>query len=189
MFDLARVLVAVALLATGRARTETSFLEAGLFFMTGIELTGDDTVTDREIKLQHWPIVAYVTDANRCAVRIRVTESPYVINQLDFCKITYWGLTNSVGPNATWIWEGHKEALCLYKWSRADANYDGPIDDTNAQCGGLGKSGHGCITYLSGWNIYSLLHTTKRRPRSPYEVQRMVEAYKYIQSLIAIKPY
>ena len=69
-----------------------SFLEAALFFLTGVEPGPTDTVTDQEIILQRYPIVAYVVDGKPCAVRIRNTTDNQIWH-MDFCKLV-------IGPPA-----------------------------------------------------------------------------------------
>jgi hypothetical protein len=77
MVDLTRTLTAAALAVTATispAKAETTFLEAAMFFITGVDATSEDTVSEDEIRLHRYPIVAYL--AGNCAVRIRMTTAP-----------------------------------------------------------------------------------------------------------------
>jgi hypothetical protein len=78
--------LASAMISPVKAQTtKTSFLEAALFFLTGVEPTDEDSVTDREIILRREPLVAHLVDENPCAVRLRNTRNNTVW-QMDFCK-------------------------------------------------------------------------------------------------------
>jgi hypothetical protein len=98
MINLTRTLLAVVAISTATispVKANVSFLEAALFFLTGVEATNQDIVTDREIILRRYPLVAYLVDGNPCAVRIRNTNNNRLY-QMDFCKITGWRLTPEV---------------------------------------------------------------------------------------------
>jgi putative Ca2+/H+ antiporter (TMEM165/GDT1 family) len=65
MIYLARFIVSAAALVvlattTLPVKAETSFLEAALFFITGVDTTNEDTVTNHEVRLSRYPIVAYL---------------------------------------------------------------------------------------------------------------------------------
>jgi hypothetical protein len=183
MDRLARALVAAALLGVATispVKAETSFLEAALFFITGVDTTDEDTVTDREIRLSRYPIVAYLADSNPCAVRLRATTQP-TIWQLDFCKITgyrLWGQRSA-------IWYGYKTAFCTYRGSDANTNYVGPIDEQNSQCG-LGASDPEIV-----WSFDYHIGTLFNRTQTQYwrSLERMMGAFKYVVMLLTGKPY
>lgn len=98
----------------GGTRDQRAFLEAAVFFITGVDTTKVDMVTNREIVLGRYPIVAYLVDSNPCAVRIRTTTKPYTVWQMDFCKITHYQRVNYV-PIYQLVWVGQKSAFCVYR--------------------------------------------------------------------------
>jgi hypothetical protein len=184
-----RLLVVALLLALSPAKAyeNVSFLEAALFFMTNIEPQSGDEVTPDQITIHSWPIVAYTVKDNPCAIRIRMTQPPYSILQFDFCQITHWGV-ESGSFNRAWYWMGHKTAFCTYRnvWDATAGNYDGPINDQNAKCGQSGPTPTGeHLAYRSTWEIQTLFYGKY----SQRDVGRMVSAYKYIESMLAAKPY
>jgi hypothetical protein len=211
MISLARVVVAAALLAISTiapAKAETSFLEAAMYFITAVEPVAGDTVTDDEIILTRYPIVAYLVSDNRCAIRIRRRNEPYWVLQMDFCKIN----ARNGG-----LWYGYKTALCVMghdsndkdfmEWNKNE-NYFGPIDEQNSKCGylqtGDANPSNVPLEPIWGWldDINTLLdsdflnpgqtvarHDRQIRRTTARSQQRMIASYKYIQSLLTGKPY
>jgi hypothetical protein len=97
MINLAKAFVTAMLVATAAitpAKAETSFLEAALFFLTGVEPGPEDIVTDQEILLLRYSIAAYLVDGKPCAVRIR---NRLRIWEMDFCKIVSYHFSVHVG--------------------------------------------------------------------------------------------
>jgi hypothetical protein len=77
------------------AKAEPTFLEAALFFLTDVETSNQDYVTETEIRLRRWPIVAYLVEDAPCVVRLRNTNYDRLW-QFDFCKITEARWTRAV---------------------------------------------------------------------------------------------
>lgn len=114
-------LCTIALLAPAKA--ETSFLQAALFFLTDVEATRNDDVSETEINLRQYPLVIYLMEDVPCVVRIRNTRTN-ILWQMNFCKITRWTWE---GPGA---WAGYRwigaGAFCVSrKWNRNE-NYTDP---------------------------------------------------------------
>ena len=58
--------VLFALAAISPVKAETSFLEAAQFFLTGVDATSDEIVSEREIVLHKYPLVVYLVDDKTC---------------------------------------------------------------------------------------------------------------------------
>ena len=187
MVDLTRTLTAAALAVTATispAKAETTFLEAAMFFITGVDATSEDTVSEDEIRLHRYPIVAYL--AGNCAVRIRMTTAPSWVYQMDFCKFT--GYQRSSRPGGwTIVWLGRKDTLCICKSWDKNANYDGPINDENSTCNPLG--GGDPDGRYTAWNSEFGLDIFFGQAGRRSSVDRMMGAYKYIELLLTGKPY
>jgi hypothetical protein len=187
MVDLTRTLTAAALAVTATispTKAETTFLEAAMFFITGVDATSEDTVSESQITLHRYPVVAYLVD--RCKVRLRATKVPYTIWQMDFCKFTGYQQTSDPGG---WniVWWGRKDTLCIYKSWDKNMNYDGPIDDENSTCNPLGGNGPDhYVAWNSEFGVDTFFGGQAGRRSS---LDRMMSAYKYIQSLLTGKPY
>jgi hypothetical protein len=170
-------------------KAETSFLEAALFFITGVDATSEDSVTEREIVLRREPIVAYLVDSNPCAFRIRTTTQPYTVWQWDFCKITHYQGGGLSRYDTTVLWMGHKTAFCIYRGWNKNENYTGPIDEQN--CRGVFNETAPLANGYTAWNSYldigSLIDRDK--PRGGRSRDRMIASFKYIVTLLRGKPY
>jgi hypothetical protein len=168
-------------------KAEVSFLEAALFFLTGVEPTDEDSVTDREIILRREPLVAYLVD-DPCIVRLRNTNNDSIW-QMDFCKITEWRWAS--GLQAGYVWIGKSNAFCVsWKWNKPE-NYTDPD---------FWKIMSTCHSYQLGWGSVVVDHTINigvfvdkgNRPRNrPRSQERMVASFKYIVTLLTgkSKPY
>jgi hypothetical protein len=203
MISLARVFIAAALLGVAtispvKAQTQASFLEAALYFMTDLEPTAQDIVTEDEIVVRYGSmvLVAYTVPSNRCAVRIRKKLEPTlsgVITQFDFCKLTNYQLDSTPGGHVNVTWLGHRTGMCIYKGWDKNENYYGPIDDSNAQCGGNGCSAGApdyCVLHGSALDLLYLLYGGPLVPqRTHLDAKRMVSAVEYIGYLLTGKPY
>jgi hypothetical protein len=163
-----------------------------LFFITGVDAASEEIVSNREIVLRQYPIVAYLVDRNSCAVRIRTTTQPYTVWQMDFCKITHYVKDRDVG-----YWEGYTTAFCTYKGWNKDENYTGTIGELDSKCTvyGVGSSGEdpegpGHIAWSSMLDIRTLFTGEAHDGRS---VDRMLDAMKHIKMLLTPpeqrKPY
>jgi hypothetical protein len=185
IFAVASILVALA--ASSPVKAETSFIEAVTFFLTGVDATGDEIVSEREIHLHKYPLVVYLVDDKRCVVRVRNTTTqgtwPLQVWQLDFCKITgyqwvsYWN---------AWVWIGEPGVFfCAAKWS-SNENYMDP-DFTK-----LGKSvkchfpPYGS-EFQGNWDAD--LFTFGSLNMNLRSQQRLMASYKYIEYLLTGKPY
>ena len=188
MVDLTRTLAAAALAISATiapATAETSFLEAALFFITGLDATSEDTVSEDEIRVGRYPLVAYLT--GNCAVRIRNTKAPNWVYQWDFCKFTGYQRSSSPGGWSI-IWRGRKDTLCIYKDWGKNVNYDGPIDDENSTCNPLGGGGPDPYSYIA-WNSDFGVDIFFGQAGRRSSVDRQMGAYKYIESLLTGRPY
>jgi hypothetical protein len=198
MIDLTRVLVTAALVATAAVSpvraAEVSFLEAGLFFLTDLQPGEGDRVTDREIVLARYPLVAYTVDDSPCAIRIRNTLTR-VIWHMDFCKIAS---ARWEGRAGFMIFVGRRDAFCWARWVSNDdpGNYQGdlreisprarcgqgswPIDTPDTASPQALADGFGPSVYLSTWGVGLFIAHGEPRPR---DTQRMLAALKYIARL------
>jgi hypothetical protein len=151
-----------------------------LFFLTGVEATNQDIVTDREIRLRQYPIVAYLVDGNPCLVRLRNTNN-YTVWQMDFCKITGWRWVP--GMHGGYRWFG-KDAFCISRNWRKDENYTDP--DFATISSGCDLERHdfwGPSAYLDRIDIrlyvskdgFSWLWSWKR------PIDRMIASYRYME--------
>ena len=179
-----RIFVAAALFATATispVKAETSFLEAALFFLTAADTRSEDSVTDREIILRRYPIVAYLVDGEPCKVRLRNT-SDHRIFQIDFCKLTsysFWRQPEDV-YGGMWVfgrgfqgWNSgpEPEAFCVSTWL-PDKNYLEPD---------FRKTGNPvrCQSqYLGNMHIKDFVEGSGVGYHRPQE--RMVASFKYI---------
>jgi hypothetical protein len=84
------LITALMLTAPTVAHADVSFLEAGLFFLTGVEPDPTDQVSETRIVLAKYSMVAYRPDSNPCAIRMRMTVWPYTVYQMDFCQIVQY---------------------------------------------------------------------------------------------------
>lgn len=178
MNKLAKVSVVTALLAVSTVspvKAETSFLEAALFFLTGVDTTNEDTVTDREIRLRQYPLVAYLVDGKPCAVRLRNTETNNIW-EMDFCKITSFERSTPVPGVVSYSWEG-KGVLCISRHRQQKENYIDPD---------FAKISSECRNNVYGGIDIGFFVGSEFRGRS---VDRMIASFKYIQSLLTGKPY
>jgi hypothetical protein len=180
----------------GGTSEQRAFLEAALFFITGVDAASDEIVGNREIVLRQYPIVAYLVDSNSCAVRIRTTTQPYIVWQMDFCKITHYEQSTRYG-NVTVYWLGYKTAFCTYKGWNKDENYTGTIGELDSKCTvyGVGSSGEDPegpehIAWSSMLDVRTLFNGDAHTGRS---VDRMIAAFKNIRMLVTPpeqrKPY
>ena len=155
----------------------------------------DTNVTNREVVLDQYPIVAYLVDSNPCAVRIRHTETPHWIMQMDFCKITHYQKMYGAVR-----WYGYKGAMCyFYGWDKNE-NYFGPINEQNSKrCSIYEYKSEGLSNWYTAWtsgiDINDLLpepgqHQNYAPLRSE---ERMIGAFTYIVKLLTPpeqrKPY
>ena len=168
----------------GGTRDQRAFLEAAVFFITGVDTTKVDMVTNREIVLGRYPIVAYLVDSNPCAVRIRTTTKPYTVWQMDFCKITHYQRVNYV-PIYQLVWVGQKSAFCVYRGWSLNENYIGPIDEQTSEC--VRADGASAAIWSSTDDIRNLI--TIHNSGGFRDVGRMVASFKYIVTLLTGKPY
>jgi hypothetical protein len=190
-----RLLIAVALLlalSPAKAYEDVSFLEAGTFFLTGLEPGPSDEVGNNAIAFHDYPVVAYIAaEANACAIRLRsVPPRPIWVWQFDFCKVIRWQQGAPPAQSVVYFM-GYKTAFCIYKrWDRNE-NYDGPINDENSACGVLGGAAlnDAYIVYTSTLDIHYLLADKYQNFSNRRSVQRMLDALKYITSMRAVKPY
>jgi hypothetical protein len=197
MINLTRTLVTAALVATAAVSpvkaAEVSFLEAGLFFLTDLQPGEGDRVTDREIVLARYPLIAYTVDDSPCAIRIRNTLTRFIW-QMDFCKIASarWD-----GRSGFMRFVGQRDAFCWAKWVRNDepGNYQGdlrkiseqvrcgqgswPIDTPNDTSPQVLADGYGPSVYLSTWGVGLFIDGVPR----PRDTQRMLAALKYMGRL------
>jgi hypothetical protein len=192
-------LVASVMISPVKAQTtKTSFLEAALFFLTGVEPTDDDSVTDREIILRREPLVAYLVDDNPCAVRLRNTRNNTVW-QMDFCKLTEYRWMNAdpalygAAYNTGYRWIGKRDAFCVsWKWDKRENYTDPDFAKITTDCG----------LYNTAWGRVAVDHHidigffvdkySMPRYRNPSRSQeRMVASFKYIVTLLTgkSKPY
>jgi hypothetical protein len=170
---------------------QRAFLEAAFFFITGVDATAQEIVTNREIHLDRYPIVGYLVDDNRCAIRIRTTTQLYVVWQMDFCKITHYEDSTKYS-NRTVTWRGYKTAFCTHRGWDKNTNYTGLINKQNSRCGLYDQSDS---EYMKNWHIvwtsafdaHGLLDGKART--GGRSVDRMIASFKYITTLLAGKPY
>jgi hypothetical protein len=199
MMSFTKTLVSAALVATAMISpvkaqtTKTSFLEAALFFLTGVEQTDEDSVTDREIILRREPLVAHLVDENPCAVRLRNTRNNTVW-QMDFCKITeYRWVPGDSAYYTGYIWIGREDAFCVsWKWGKRENYTDPDFTKISTKCG-LYNTGWGKAAFDHRIDIGVFVDKDSRprywnRPRSQ---ERMVASFKYIVTLLTgkSKPY
>jgi hypothetical protein len=176
-------------LAEGGTREQRAFLEAALFFITGVDTSREDMVANREIVLDRYPIVAYLMEDNDCAVRIRHTAKPYWVLQMDFCKITHWQDMGRYGVR----WFGYKSATCfLFDGWDKNENYFGEINAQNSRCSiyeyGRDDTSNTYTAWTDGIGIESLL--PEPGPKGDRRaVDRMIASFKYIVTLLTGKPY
>src|SRR5262245_48601190 len=164
-----------------RAEAKVSFLEAALFFLTGVEATNQDYVTDNEIRLSRYPIVAYTVPGNPCAVRLRYTDEQNrgnTIWQMDFCKITSWRWYP--GMMAGYYWIGKPDAFCYSRTWKTPDNYMHP--EFSRMATGCGSNpGYGAeVAYAWMWDIGVYVGKGPTRNR---DVDRMIASYRYLQWL------
>src|SRR6266540_7572766 len=131
MVSFANSLLTAALVVaamTSSVKADPSFLEAGLFFLTGVEPAEGDVVTERGIVLFREPLVAYLVDGKPCVVRLRNTKNNTVW-QMDFCKIAgYRWNSPPAGFNlpSGYIWLGKDDTFCVsWNWDEKK-NYTDP---------------------------------------------------------------
>ena len=162
-------------------RGDNPFLEAALFFLTGVDTNDWDVVTDREIRLARYPLVAYLVNAKPCAVRLRNTENNNVW-EMDFCKLTYFGRSRPGirGDPSTsyYYWEGEGGVLCISRQWQVKENY---IDTDFA------KISSSCTNEVN--DGIDIRHFVGGKFRGYRSKDRMVASFKYIETLLTGKPY
>jgi hypothetical protein len=147
-------------------------------------------MVNREIVLDRYPIVAYLVGDNACAVRIRHTETPYWLLQMDFCKMTHFQKMYGAVR-----WFGYKSAMCFYYGWDKNQNYFGVIDGQNSKCS-LYESksdslGNWYTAWTSGIEVNNLLPTPgqNQKYKTQRSEERMIASFKYIVTLLTGKPY
>jgi hypothetical protein len=196
---IAAVVVAISTAAISPVEAKISFLEAALFFLTDVEVTHQDTATDREIILRQYPIVAYLVDGNSCLVRIRNTSSN-VTWQMDFCKITGWQwlpgesymTTDHHLLEAGYHWFG-KDAYCISRNWHEDENYMDPDFAKIVSRCNLATliSGGGELAYSDKYDIEGFVNKDGRS-RGGRPSIRMIASFRYLMWLLKgdePKPY
>jgi len=176
-------------------REAGKFLEAVTYFITGLDVdpSNGDIVSNNQIKFGKYPAVIYLYEGNPCAVRLQATSSPYVVWQLDFCKITYMHTQSQMGHLQVY-WYGAEDGSCIYRGSniKKDENYQGHIGLDNSSCHfGIGKGGYGWMMWNEGIDIEKLVGKgNSNQFYYPYRsVSRMIASFKYIETLLTGKPY
>jgi hypothetical protein len=181
---------------TGEQR---AFLEAALFFLTGVDATSDEIVSERQIVLRRYPLVAYLVDGKPCVVRLRNTTS-HQIWQLDFCKITSYEWSVLI-----WRWNGKPDAFCVSTWGdsniwegKPDENFTDP-DFTKTgrpvECGLFGTNNvpGGTIAFDGNWDADWFTTGYENRYERMRSQQRVMASFKHIRTLLTPpeqrKPY
>jgi hypothetical protein len=176
----------------GGTSEQGAFLEAALFFITGVDASSNEIVSNRKIKLGRYPIVAYLVDSNPCAIRLRTTTLPYTVWQMDFCKITNYEQSHDMGPGIRHyriLWRGYKTAFCTYRGWDKNANYTGPIGEPDSTCSILGEDyaphlpQNWYVAWSSDLDVLSLIEDGKARG-GQRSVDRMIASFKYIVRLL-----
>jgi len=191
-----RTLVTAAVIATISPveAKQPSFLEAALFFLTSVEPTAEDSVTDREIILRREPVVAYLVDGAPCVVRLRNTRTDAVW-QMDFCKITsYRWMQGSSARYSTYLWFGEPDAFCFSdKWDRHENYTDPDFAKIATRCSAI-KRPWGYEVFndhvpISNFGISTFVNTRNSMHPEWYRSQaRMVDCFEYIVTLLTGEP-
>ena len=168
-------------------KAETSFIEAATFFLTGVDATGDEIVSEREIVLHKYPLVVYLVDDKRCVARMRNTTS-HEIWQMNFCKITGYQWNRVV---SNWAVMG-KDAFCRSTWLPNENFMDPDFTKTGkpVTCNFLGVwlgPGDYTIAFQGGWDAYMFSSGKLSIPSRSQE--RLMASLKYIQQFPRGKPY
>jgi|GEM_PF-4291974 len=160
-------------------REQREFLEAAAFFLTGVDATSDEIVSNREIVLRQYPLVIYLVDNKPCTVRMRNPERQWVM-QWDLCKIT-----NYLWHQGGWVWEGEPDAFCASRWL-PNENY---VDPDFKKLGERVKCNQPAAMQGS-WDAQYFATGEFRDYRVPWRSQeRMMASFKYIVTLLTGKPY
>jgi hypothetical protein len=166
-------------------KAETSFIEAATFFLTGVDATGDEIVSEREIVLRKYPFVIYLVNDKSCVVRMRNVTS-HEIWQMNFCMLTgyLWG-----GDTLNVI--GKPDAFCGSTWLPNENFMDSDFTKTGkpVTCNFLGVQPDGAYAtaFQGGWDAYML---TNRKFSIPFRSQqRLMASLKYINKFLTGKPY
>jgi hypothetical protein len=184
--------ILVALAAISPVKAETSFIEAVTFFLTGVDATGDEIVSEREIVLDKYPLVVYLVDDKRCIVRIRNTDPNQgnwrpQIWQINFCKFTEY---QWVGRR--WVWLSEPGAWCVAR-SPSNENYMDPdFTKLGANLGPRGCDFHiwgsQPVGFFGEWDAH--MFSTGKETLPPYRSQeRLMASFKYIWQSLTGKPY
>jgi hypothetical protein len=192
-----KVLITAVLAATvmlSPAKAEPSFLEAALFFLTNVEAGGSDTITDSEIALSRYSLVAYLGPAEpngrTCRVRLRNTATNQIW-QMNFCKLHGYQYSQ-FGGGGFWVFEGDAEAWCTVT-PKVNENYMGEMDketwgdgDLPVACSkGGGLPGHKAV-FAGGRGISEFIPLARSIGTSQ---QRVIDCFRYIMALLGAKPY
>jgi hypothetical protein len=189
MIKLAKVLVATAPLAVSPVspvKAEASFLEAATFFLTGVDATDDEIVSEREIVLHKYPFVIYLVDDKSCVVRMR-NATNHNIWQMDFCKLTgyQWDRAGS-----TWVVRGKPNAFCGSNWLPNENFMDPDFTKTGkpVTCNFLGVDPLGeAVAFDGSWDAY--MFSTGKLSIPFRSQQRFMASLKYIGQSLTGKPY
>jgi hypothetical protein len=169
---------------------DTSFIEAVTFFLTGVDATGDEIISERQIALHKYPLVVWLVDDKRCIVRIRNTTGPEnwqpAIWQINFCKFTGYQWIDR-----RWVWLSEPRAWCVAN-SPSNENYMDPdFTKLGANLGPLGCDFHiwgsQPVGFFGEWDAHMFSTGNETLPYRSQE--RLMASFKYIRQSLTGKPY
>jgi hypothetical protein len=188
----AALMVVACMPSTAVSAPAVSFLEAATYFLTAVDPTEKDTITENEIVLHQYPLAVNLVDGHPCAVSVRNTSNQKIW-QFDFCKMTGYQWDNT--PQI-WVWLGEPNVLCYGKLL-PNANYFEDLTNkiaTNIKCDlGVGSWGQP-VAFQSNWD--ARMFTTGKIGRDSAgerSASRLMQSFKYIVMLLTPekqrKPY